>query len=354
MKNFPKLPKWKLNIHRADVERVLIACSAALVLLLAVQGGGTTTEMYEEPLDQIPVERTSVTLQADTQPTIVYYRDGNGYLVPVEREIEKQDGIAKATLALMVKDARNDMEAARMGLLTVLPEGTKVDLDISGGHARVDLSAEVLNAADAEAESAIVQSVVHTLTEFDTVKDVEFLIDGQKRSRLTHGTDVSGRMTRMGLNLENETAAVSAFSSANQVQLYFPSEGGRLLVPVTRTVYSDADVETAIFEFLKGPKADSGLEQPLPEETGLLGVSVKDGVATINFTGDFLDVAKQSDGGVRAMRALMLTCTQFPGVKKVEVLVDGEKYQMPLSSTPTFANVESEVVGSFPEVMSVE
>ena len=346
---------WKPKINRADVERVLIACSAALVLLLAVQGGGQkTTDMYEEPFDQIPVERTSVTMQAPTQPTIVYYKDGNGYLVPVEREIEKQDGIAKATLALMVKDAKNDMEAARMGLLTVLPEGTKVDLDISGGHARVDLSAEVLNTADAEEESRIVQAVVNTLTEFDTVKDVEFLVDGQKRSRLTHGTDVSGRMTRTHLNLESETAAVSAFSKANQVQLYFPSESGRLLVPVTRTVYSDADVETAIFEFLKGPKDDSGLEKPLPEETGLLGVTVKDGVATINFTGEFLDIAKNSDGGVQAMRALMLTCTQFPGVKKVEVLVDGEKYTMPLVSAPTFANIESEVVETFPEVMSVE
>ena len=38
---------WKPKINRADVERVLIACSAALVLLLAVQGGGQkTTDMY--------------------------------------------------------------------------------------------------------------------------------------------------------------------------------------------------------------------------------------------------------------------------------------------------------------------
>jgi germination protein M len=235
-----------------------------------------------------------------------------------------------------------------------LPEGTTMDLDISDGHARVDLSAEALNSADAEAESAMVQAVVNTLTEFPTVKDVQILIDGQKRSRLTHGTDVSARMQRMNLNLESDTATVSAFSTANHVQLYFPSESGRLLVPVTRTVYSDADVETAIFEFLKGPKDDSGLEQPLPEETGLLGVNVKDGVATINFTGEFMDVAQNSDGGVQAMRALMLTCTQFPGVKKVEVLVDGEKYRMPLENAPTFANIESEVVETFPEVMSVE
>lgn len=348
------MKKWKLSIKRTDVERVLIACSAALVLLLAVQGGGmTTNEMYEEPLDQIPIEQTSLTVEAETQPTVVYYKDGDGYLVPVEREIEKQDGIAKATLALMVKNARNDMEAARLGLLTVVPEGTSIDLDITGGHARVDLSAEAMNTLDAEAESTMVNAIVHTLTEFATVKDVELRVDGKTRSQLTHGTDISGKLTRTGLNLES-VETVETFSNASQVELYFPSESGRLLVPVTRTVYSDADVETAIFEFLKGPKDDSGLEKPLPDEAGLLGVTVKDGVATVNFTKEFLEIAQSSDGGVQSVRALMLTCTKFPGVKKVNILVDGEKYQLPLENAPTFANIESEVVGQFPEVMAVE
>lgn len=349
-----KMPKFKFKLRRMDVERILITCSAAFVVLLAVRGGGPT-EMYEEPYDQIPAEQTATTAETPTQSTVVYYQDGDGYLVPVQREVEQQEGIAKATLSLMVANAKNDMEAARLGLLTVVPEGTTFDLDISGGHARVDLSAEALNNQTAEQESNMVSAVVWALTEFPTVSDVEFLVDGQQLKTLPHGTPIEGRMQREGLNLER-VETVETFAGANQVQLYFPSDSGRLLVPVTRTVYSDEDVATAMLEWLKGPRDDSGLQEAAPSDAALLGVTIKDGVATVNFTEEFVKISEQSDGGVQSMRALVMTCRQFPGVQRVQVQVEGEPYELPTGQKdqPTFANVAAEVVEQFPEVMQVE
>ena len=346
--------KWpKIRLRRVDVERMLIACSAALVLMLSVRGRSMEKEPYEEPLEDIPVSGTAASASAtELQQTVVYYEDGDGYLVPVQRDVERQDGIATATLNLMVQSARNDMDAARLGLIPVVPEGTTFDLDIANGHARVDMSRAVLSAADKQQEENLRTAIVWALTEFDTVKDVSFLVDGQQRDTLTHGTNISGSYTRVGLNQEEATQEV--FGGASEVQLYFPAQDGRLLVPVSRTVYSSDDVATAVFEFLRGPKADSGLETPLPEDTQLLGVSVKDGVVTINFSKGFTQIAEQSDGGVQAMRALMLTCTRYPGVKRVKILVDGEPYEMPTQDTPTFANIASEVKNSFPEVMIIE
>ena len=346
--------KWpKIRLRRVDVERMLIACSAALVLMLSVRGRSMEKEPYEEPLEDIPVSGTAASASAtELQQTVVYYEDGDGYLVPVQRDVERQDGIAKATLNLMVQSARNDMDAARLGLIPVVPEGTTFDRDIANGHARVDMSRAVLSAADKQQEENLRTAIVWALTEFDTVKDVSFLVDGQQRDTLTHGTNISGSYTRVGLNQEEATQEV--FGGASEVQLYFPAQDGRLLVPVSRTVYSSDDVATAVFEFLRGPKADSGLETPLPEDTQLLGVSVKDGVVTINFSKSFTRIAEQNDGGVQAMRALMLTCTRYPGVKRVKILVDGEPYEMPTQDTPTFANIASEVENSFPEVMIIE
>ncbi len=346
--------KWpKIRLRRVDVERMLIACSAALVLMLSVRGRSMEKEPYEEPLEDIPVSGTAASASAtELQQTVVYYEDGDGYLVPVQRDVERQDGIAKATLNLMVQSARNDMDAARLGLIPVVPEGTTFDLDIANGHARVDMSRAVLSAADKQQEENLRTAIVWALTEFDTVKDVSFLVDGQQRDTLTHGTNISGSYTRVGLNQEEATQEV--FGGASEVQLYFPAQDGRLLVPVSRTVYSSDDVATAVFEFLRGPKANSGLETPLPEDTQLLGVSVKDGVVTINFSKGFTRIAEQSDGGMQAMRALMLTCTRYPGIKRVKILVDGEPYEMPTQDTPTFANIASEVENSFPEVMIIE
>ena len=345
-----KGPKWRPR--RVDVERALIACSAALVLFLSVQNRGME-DMYEEPLEDIPRGEVTVSApQQDMQEIVCYYEDGDGYLVPVQRDVVRQQGIAKATLDRMVKSPRNDMDAARLGLSPVLPEGTTFELDISDGHARVDLGRQVLQAADKQQEENIKTAIVWALTEFDTVKDVGFLVDGQKRDELTHGTNISGSYTRVGLNKEEPVA--ETFADSQEVQMYFPAQDGRLLVPVSRTVYENSDVATAVFEFIRGPKEDSGLEKPMDEDVELLGVDVKGGVVTINFSRDFTKIAEHSDGGVQAMRALMMTCTRYPGIRKVKILVEGKPYQMPLDEVPTFANVASEVENSYPEVMAIE
>ncbi|MBP3524783.1 MAG: GerMN domain-containing protein [Clostridia bacterium] len=348
---WPKMPE--IRFRRVHVERTLIGCSAALVLLLSLQSRNAEREPYEEPLEDIPQAQAAVSVSAqDMQQTVVYYEDGDGYLVPVQRDVLRQDGIAKATLELMVQSARNDMDAARLGLSPVVPEGTTFDLDIADGHARVDLGREALSASSKQQEENMRTAIVWALTEFDTVKDVNFLVDGQKRDTLTHGTNISGSYTRVGLNQEEPSAAT--FAGASEVQMYFPAQDGRLLVPVSRTVYSDDDVATAVFEFLRGPKADSGLETPLDADVQLLGVSVSGGVVTINFSKEFTKIAERSDGGVQAMRGLMMTCTRYPGIRKVKILVDGEPYQMPVSDVPTFANVAADVENSFPEVMLIE
>ena len=348
---WPNVPKFRLK--RADIERALIGCSAMLVLLLSVQSRDAELEPYEEPLDAIPQAQVAVSASAqDYQQTVVYYEDGDGYLVPVQRDVIRQDGIAKATLELMVQNARNDMDAARLGLTPVVPEGTTFELDIADGHARVDLGREALSAASKQQEENMRTAIVWALTEFDTVKDVNFLVDGQRRDTLTHGTNISGSYTRVGLN--QEEPIVETFAGAKEVQMYFPAQDGRLLVPISRTVYSEDDVATAVFEFLRGPKAESGLETPLDSDVELLGVSVKDGVVTINFSQEFTKIAERSDGGVQAMRALMMTCTRYPGIKKVKILVDGKPYQLPVDDVPTFANIASEVENSYPEVMLIE
>lgn len=342
------------KIRRVDVERMLILCASALVVALALrQDDAVTTYKLQAEGAQAPALTTAAQPTSpppETLKTVVYYQDGEGYLVPVTREIEKTDGIARAALSLMVASGPNDLAAARLGLKTTVPEGTKVELDIADGKARVDLSKEALNCSSAEQENIMVQSVAQTLCGFDTVQEVTFLFDGQKRSRLTHGTDVSGVFTGSYVNPEGiETLS----AGADAVRLYFPSSTGRMLVPVTRTVYSDADVTTAMVELLKGPKPDSGLEAPLPENCAIRSVTMKNGVVTLDFSRAFLDAAG-SDAGVQTLRAVVFTASQFPGVKQVKITVEGIEYQPPQEAQSTFLNQETEITTYYPGVIEID
>ena len=334
--------KWKPNIRRVDVERMLILCASALVVALALRQDDAPMAQYtalEQEPSAVTDTVTTGNVPVETQSIVVYYQDGEGYLVPVTRQVEKTDGIAKAALSLMVASSQNDLAAARLGLKTTVPEGTKIDLDIADGKARVDLSEEALNCQNAEQETLMVQSVAQTLCEFDTVEEVSFLFDGQKRSMLTYGTDVSGVFTGSDLNLESvETLATAG---ADTVQLYFPASSGRMLVPVTRTVYSDPGY------------ADSGLEAPLPKDCGLLGVSMKNGVVTVNFTKEFME-AVEGENGVQTLRAIVFTASQFPGVKQVKIAVDGQEYQPPEQAQTTFINQDTEIMTYYPGVIEID
>ena len=116
----PDITKWKDKLpRRVDMERLLIVGAAALVVVLALRGGEetTTTMVYDTP----PVSAPAAA-EADTEmvSTVCWYEDGDGYLVPVTRKIPMQDGIAKATLSLMVASSENDLAAARMGLTNII------------------------------------------------------------------------------------------------------------------------------------------------------------------------------------------------------------------------------------------
>ncbi len=322
------------------------------------QGGATATpvpEVAEAPIADPSTDSgaetsgSAVLPSTKTVKTTVYYQDNYGYLVPVSRSVPEAQGIAKATLALMVSSAYNDMEAARLGLRTMLPEGTTMDLDITPeGAARIDLSKEVLKMDGAEAEGAMVSAVVQTLTEFPSVKTVRFLIDHQERDKLPSGTDISGEFSRGALNLESGNTALAP-GEAKTVQLYFPGESSSLIVPVTRTVYGADDIHTAVLELAKGPSAQSPLDSALPAGCGLIGVTVKDGIATINFTREFIQIAEESDGGRAALKALVLTCTRFQDVNSVQIQVEGEPYD-PGASTlavPTFINDASSMAEEY-------
>ena len=275
--------------------------------------------------------------KAATMSTVVYYQDNYGYLVPVMCTIPYEDGVAKATLKRMVQSPENDMQAARLGLKTVLPEGTTIDL-----------GKEVLKMADAAAESNMITAIVQALTEFESVDRVEFLVGGQKLDKLTHGTDISKTFERGEINLESSVSTINS-GELKPVTLYFPCESSSVVVPVTRMVYSNADVNTAVLELAKGPSTQSPLESALPAGCGLIDVQVVDGVAKVNFTKEFANLVQNTDGGRLALKALVLTCTQFDGVNSVQILVEGEPYDpgQGTLSVPSFANVADEIANDY-------
>jgi len=101
---------------------------------------------------------------------------------------------------------------------------------------------------------------------------------------------------------------------------------GERLFPAQRTHAATPRVATAALEaLLEGPtrrERASGVTTAIPAGTRLLGVSIRNGVATVDLTSEY-----ESGGGSLSMQVrlgqVVYTVTQFPTVKAVLFELDG-------------------------------
>jgi spore germination protein GerM len=113
-------------------------------------------------------------------------------------------------------------------------------------------------------------------------------------------------------------------------------------------------VNTAVLELAKGPSNSQMLESVVPAGCGLIDVQVVNGVARLNFTSEFVNLVQNSDGGRMALKALVLTCTQFDGIDSVEIYVDGRKYDATAGElgVPSFMNIADSIVYDYIQTQS--
>lgn len=91
---------------------------------------------------------------------------------------------------------------------------------------------------------------------------------------------------------------------------------------------SDSPLVDAIHAVIAGPNATeekAGCRTLVSNGTKLIGASVKNGIATLNFSGEF----EFNEYGIEGLRGqlqqIVYTATAFPTVEGVQFLVDGEK-----------------------------
>ncbi|MGH2747394.1 MAG: Gmad2 immunoglobulin-like domain-containing protein [Actinomycetota bacterium] len=108
----------------------------------------------------------------------IWFARGDG-LFGTRRATESTPAVGTAAMEELL--AGPSGAEADADVFTAIPEGTELlDLDISDGTARVDLSAEFEGGGGSFAETMQLAQVVYTLTQFPTVDDVVLEIDGER------------------------------------------------------------------------------------------------------------------------------------------------------------------------------
>jgi len=127
----------------------------------------------------------------------------------------------------------------------------------------------------------------------------------------------------------SETKAAVQPRPAAEVTVYYgrTTQTDSYLVPVRMTVPAGTDAMRGALELLvQGPAPGTGLERLIPEGTRVLGVTTSGDLATADFSSE---IRTRFPGGSRTEELLVWsivnTLTEFPGIARVQILVDGKK-----------------------------
>ncbi|GAA0355535.1 GerMN domain-containing protein [Bacillus horti] len=268
-------------------------------------------------------------VSVSTQERTLYLFDHQGYVVPLTVQLPHTEGVATQALEYLVVDGPVT-EYLPNGMRAVLPAGTELSVNVKeNGIAVVNFSNEFKN-YHAEDEKGILEAITWTLTEFETINEVQVMINGYETNVMpVNQTPIGESFSRKdGINVE--VASGTALGRTTAITLYFkaqsPSANHEYYVPVTRLVPRSQDlVVTTIKELIAGPQLGSGLVSDVLPSTEVLSIEHDGETVLLNFDETLLQYTEEEELASDAtIEAVVLSLTEGAKVHNVQFLVNGE------------------------------
>ncbi|MBN1485563.1 MAG: GerMN domain-containing protein [Chloroflexia bacterium] len=261
-----------------------------------------------------PTPYPSSTPATDTW-SVLYFLDASGtYYVPVTRRSDYTPQIARRAVEEMIAGPRSGSNLLRtipagMDLLDIWIEGSTIYVDF-------DQSFEALGAGSKEA-----MAVVLALTEFSTVDQVQFQVNGTNV-----GLPGSGNTNPVGrpayVNFEN-SYGLEPGTDVIHLELYFVTADGQHLFPLVRRVpFTLGTARSTIDEMIQG-HSNQLARSPLPGDLSILSIDRVGDTIVVDFSAAFWSVDQGLATDALALAMTSLTPGSYQGVTAVQIWVQG-------------------------------
>lgn len=263
--------------------------------------------------DEQPVEK-SLTKEV----TLFYGDEGNEDFVTETRIInyKESEDLYKIVLEELIKGPATEGYRNNINQETKVYETTIQDNDII-----VNFSKEFNQFGGSIAEIIGVGAVVNTLTQFDDIKRVKILVEGEELI----GPSGNPRGFMEPFKKENDVS-----SPNNEVILYFGNKDATKVAAEKRIINQDANIsrndflKSVLEELIKGP-TNVELSRTIPEEVQVLSVRVENKIAYVDFSEEMHTKHWHGAAGEwMTIASVVSTLTEFEDIEKVMMTVAGQ------------------------------
>ncbi|MHA6252097.1 GerMN domain-containing protein [Oceanobacillus sp. CAU 1775] len=343
------------------VKKVVLAgtCCSLLFLAACFQGEQSSLEIDppenaeavnedKETGHEVTQEDSGSIEGLETVARQLYLIDANGMVASQTLDLpllESQE-VATQVLEYLIVDGPIT-EVLPNGFRAVLPAGTEIlGLNLQeDGTMIVDFSEEFKEYQAAD-EVKIVEAITHTLTQFDSVEQVQLWINGHPLHEMpVNGTAIGKSYSRAnGINIVNPDGTDMMHSEA--VTMYYPAayEGNRYYIPVTQYVETKDNnrYQSIISSLINGPGYDSNVVHVFNSGTSLMNEPVlRDGVLELIFNDAILTDNENAVIADEVVETIVRTLSMHDQIEAVDIKVDnkeqlknenGEAYSQPVST----------------------
>ena len=163
--------------------------------------------------------------------------------------------------------------------------------------------------------------------------------NNQNNSQTIESTSITTESTNTTVSSSNkdsstiqETSVTSAETENNNssnkevtINVYYSDQNGEYLIGEARILSGSSKYVDAISEMMKEP-IDSSLVKLIPESTKINSITVKDSIAKVDLSKNFVDDRFVGDStDILLVYSIVNTLTEFPEINSVEFYIDGTK-----------------------------
>ena len=276
---------------------IIAAAFAALIMSSCGHGEGDRTDVYK----------------------IFFPEEGYASIISEERTIlpENSSDMVSALLNELEKEPSDDK-----GIPSITSDIKPSRVDFKENGVQIDFPEAYLD-MDRTREILVRASVVETLTQYDKVQRVSFLVNGEELK--DSAGVVIGDMTADSF-INNTGVELNSYERTN-VTLYFTDIGGSALKTYDEDLVYNTNMaieKFALETLIGGPQAVNEQEAfpTLSPDTKLLQVTVKDRIAYANFDTSVKEEPYSVDEET-ALYSIVNTLTSLPGIDKVQISIEG-------------------------------
>ena len=156
-----------------------------------------------------------------------------------------------------------------------------------------------------------------------TVEDTSIAAEstGNTESSNTEDSGTSQETSATSEETENNNSSNEEVT----INVYYSDQTGEYLIGEARILSGNSKYVDAISEMMKEP-IDSSLVKLIPESTKINSVTVKDGMANVDLSKNFVDDRFVSDTiDILLIYSIVNTLTEFPDVNSVQFYIDGTR-----------------------------